>query len=139
MATRNTTISRYASISFALLATLQMAGLANAAGGSSISGQWAGKGTLILRTGAKEPVSCRVKYRRISGQTFSLTARCATSSTSIDQIGELERVGRNRYVGRVHNKQFNVSARVSVAVAGSRQRVAISSSQGRATMRLKRR
>lgn len=139
MANRNRTYSRQRSIAFALLATVHMAGLANAAGPPSISGQWAGKGTVILDSGAKEFVHCRVRYGRVAGQTFSLTARCATSSASIDQSGELTRIGRNRYVGSVHNKQFNVSARVSVTVAGTRQTVAISSAQGGATLRLKRR
>lgn len=139
MAIANTVISRCASLSLSLLATLQLAGVASAAGAPSISGQWAGRGTVVLESGAREPVRCRVQYRRVAGQTFSLTARCATGSASIDQTGELQRVGRNRYVGRVHNRQFNVSARVRITVAGSRQTVAISSAHGRATMRLKRR
>ncbi|MFY0612833.1 MAG: hypothetical protein JXQ99_14970 [Hyphomicrobiaceae bacterium] len=138
MATSNKSNPRYASIPLALLATLQMAGLA-AAGPSSISGQWVGKGTVVLDTGAKEPVRCRVQYGRVAGQNFSLSARCATGSTRIDQSGEIKRIGRNRYVGSVHNKQFNVSARISITVAGARQTVAITSAQGRATMRLKRR
>ena len=139
MATTNTANARYASISLALFATMQMAGWATAAGTTSISGQWVGKRPAVSESGTKEPVRCRVKYGRVAGQTFSLTARCATGSARIEQSGELERIGRNRYVGSVHNKQFNVSARISVTVSGTSQTVAISSAHGRATMRLKRR
>ena len=109
------------------------------AAGPSISGQWVGKGTVVLSSGAKESVRCRVRYGRVAGQTFSLTARCATGATRIDQSGELERISKNRYVGQVHNKQFGVNARVKITVAGRRQTVAISSSHGRATINLKRR
>ena len=109
------------------------------AAGPSISGQWVGKGTMVLNSGAKENVRCRVRYGRVAGQTFSLTARCATGATRIDQSGELERIGKNSYVGEVHNKQFGVNARVRITVAGRRQTVAISSSHGRATISLKRR
>lgn len=110
-----------------------------ATAGPSISGQWVGKGTVVLSSGAKERVRCRVKYGRVAGQTFSLSARCATGGTRIDQSGELERVSKNRYVGEVHNKQFGVLARVKITVAGRRQTVAISSRHGHATISLKRR
>lgn len=139
MATDSKSFARFYLVVFALLAMAQTAGLANAAGTSSISGRWVGKGTVVLNSGAKELVRCRVKYGRVAGQIFSLTARCATGATSIDQSGELERVSKNRYVGQVHNKQFGVSARVRVTVAGRRQTVAISNSQGRATISLNRR
>ena len=132
-------VSRYCLAAFTLLVMAQPGGLANAAGTSSISGQWVGGGIVVLNSGAKEHVRCRVKYGRVAGQTFSLTARCATGATRIDQSGELERVSKNRYVGQVYDKQFGVHARVRITIAGRKQTVAISSSQCRAIIRLKRR
>ena len=68
-----------------------------------------------------------------------MVARCATSGTHIDQSGQLKRLSADRYVGNIHNEQFNVTARVTVTVSGRHQTVSISSDQGSATIRLKRR
>ncbi len=121
------------------MAGLLALGPAEAAGQVSISGSWAGTGVVNLEGGNKERVTCKVKYGRIAGQDFSVDARCATSGTRVDQTGQLKRVSTNRYVGNLHNEQFNVSARVEVTVRGSRQTVSISSAQGSASLRLSRR
>ena len=110
-----------------------------AASPASISGDWAGSGLFKLKSGNKERVRCRVKYGRIAGQDFSLNARCATSGTNIDQTGKLTRVSKGRYVGNVHNEQFNVSAKIVVTVSGTHQDVSISGNEGSAQIRLKRR
>ena len=127
----------------ALAAALAMSQLAApttlAANPASISGDWAGSGTMKLQSGSKERVRCRVKYGRIAGQDFSLNARCATSGTSIDQTGKLTRVSKGRYIGSVHNEQFNVSAKITIKVSGGHQEVSISSKEGTANIRLKRR
>lgn len=123
----------------AVLATVAAASPSMAAGSASIAGSWAGSGTLRLDEGNEEKVRCRVTYGRIAGQEFSLSARCATSSNALDQTGQLKRVSENQYVGDIHNRQFNLSARVTVTVSGSQQVVAISSSHGSASLNLKRR
>lgn len=122
------------------LAAFQLASpAAHAASPASISGDWAGTGTFKLKSGNQERVRCRVKYGRIAGQDFSLNARCATSGTNIDQTGKLTRVSKSRYVGNVHNEQFNVSAKIVITVSGTHQDVSISGNEGSAKIRLKRR
>ncbi|MEM7778677.1 MAG: hypothetical protein AAF732_24115 [Pseudomonadota bacterium] len=111
----------------------------HAAGPASISGNWSGTGTVKLKSGNQERVTCRVKYGRIAGQEFSLNAKCATGSTRVDQLGELKRVSANRYVGEVQNVQFGVQARVTIVVSGQNQSVSITSDQGSASLRLRRR
>ena len=124
----------------AALAAFQLTSPAvHAASPASISGDWAGTGLVKLKSGSQERVRCRVKYGRIAGQDFSLNARCATSGTSIDQTGKLTRVSKGRYVGNVHNEQFNVSAKIVVTVSGKHQNVSISGNEGSAKIRLKRR
>ena len=132
--------SAIAAAAIAAVGTLQVASLAaQAASPASISGDWAGTGTFKLKSGNKERVRCRVKYGRIAGQDFSLNARCATSGTNIDQTGKLTRVSKSRYVGNVHNEQFNVSAKIVITVSGTHQDVSISGNEGSAKIRLKRR
>lgn len=110
-----------------------------AAGSVSITGGWPGAGYVGLKAGKRENFRCKVKYGRIAGQNFSVKALCASGSALVDQVGVLQRVANNRYVGDVHNQQFNISARVIVSVTGQSQTVKISSSEGSATLRLKRR
>ncbi len=134
IASRSNVIAMSIVLAVALAPTVGLA-----AANSSISGKWAGKGTVRLQSGKTEHVSCRVAYGRIAGQNFSLQARCATSGGRIDQAGELTRVRPNRYVGSVQNKQFNVSATIKIHVSNNKQVVIISSSEGKARIRLSRR
>lgn len=106
---------------------------------ASISGKWRGQGTLVLKSGAKEKFRCQVQYRRISGQNFSVNARCANGSASFDQTGQLQRVNNTRYVGTIRNTQFNVSGSVAISVSGNSQDVSISSREGSAKITLTRR
>lgn len=131
--------SATAGVLAAAMALFVGASAAQAASPASISGNWAGSGTVQLQSGNQERVRCRVKYGRIAGQDFSLNARCATSGTSIDQTGKLTRVSKNRYVGDVHNEQFNVRAKITITVSGRHQNVQISGNEGSAKMRLTRR
>ncbi len=135
----NKNSARLAGIAFAAAMIMQLPVQALAANGASIKGNWIGTGHVKLQSGNRERVSCRVKYGRIAGQEFSVNARCATAAAHIDQSGQLKRLSADRYVGNIHNEQFNVSARVTVTVSGGRQTVSITSDQGSATIRLKRR
>ena len=131
--------AKLAGLAIATATMVQLPGQSFAASAASIKGNWVGTGQVKLQSGNQERVSCRVKYGRIAGQEFSVVARCATSGTHIDQSGQLKRLSADRYVGNIHNEQFNVTARVTVTVSGGRQTVSISSNQGSATLRLKRR
>ncbi|MGI9522566.1 MAG: hypothetical protein ACR2PG_13055 [Hyphomicrobiaceae bacterium] len=135
---------RYGSSFVGILLTLMVfvAGASlktDSAQAASITGRWSGGGTVQLSSGGRERVRCRVTYRRIAGQRFSVYARCASSGTKIDQLGQLRRVSKSRYVGSVRNQQYNVSANVVVIVSGKRQTVSLSSSAGSARLRLRRR
>lgn len=106
---------------------------------ASITGKWRGGGTVSLKAGGKETVRCSVTYGRAGGQNFSVNARCASGAGRVDQTGVLRRVTNTKYVGTVTNKQYSVTANVTVNVNGKKQNVKISSSQGIARLQLARR
>ncbi len=137
MITQQTTL-RNIVLGLFLLTISQMA-LPHMAHAASISGNWRGGGTVTLNSGAKEYVRCRVRYGRTGGKNFSVNARCATASGKFVQVGNVRRVKKNRYIGTVRNTEFNISARVVITVRGKSQGVSLSSSEGSAKLRLKRR
>ena len=106
---------------------------------ASISGKWRGNGIATLEKGSQERVRCQVTYGRIAGQNFSLKARCASGAGRLNQVGQLTRVAKGKYVGTVVNQEFSVRARVAVTVQGNRQNVRITSNKGSANLTLQRR
>ncbi|MDX2288397.1 MAG: hypothetical protein NW217_06200 [Hyphomicrobiaceae bacterium] len=102
----------------------------------SLDGEWSGKGYVQPTQGAREQVHCRVRYTRQSGRVFSVVATCATSSFKIRQTGEVLMVTPTRYVGDFHNAEFDVSGRIRVIVAGTRQTVTLSGRAGQGSLTL---
>lgn len=114
------------------------AGVAHASA-EGIEGSWSGGGYVKPRDGQAEKVSCRVSFRRQTPTVYSVSAKCASKSATINQTGQLLKVGSNRYVGDFHNPEFDISGRVRVVVSGSSQTVTFSSPSGGGSLSLRRR
>jgi hypothetical protein len=118
------------------LVTPMMALLIGVVGGATVAkaesvvGLWRGSGFVNPSEGQRERVRCRVVYTRQSGQRYQLTARCATASANIDQVGEVRRTGRDRLSGSFYNADFNVRGRIQIRLKGNRQAVTLISDAG---------
>ena len=128
---------KYLSTVIAAASLLWIAPATETSAASSLSGSWKGGGTMTLNSGAKERVSCRVKYFRQSSTTFSMSAKCASGAGSLNQTGSLIAVGTNKYSGTVFNAKHGITANVYITLNGRKQNVSISSSAGSASLSLR--
>ena len=103
---------------------------ATVATAESVAGLWRGSGFVNPSEGQRERVRCRVVYTRQSAQRYRLTARCATASANIDQVGEVRRTGRDRLSGSFYNADFNVRGRIQIRLNGKQQAVTLISDAG---------
>jgi hypothetical protein len=95
-----------------------------------VEGLWRGSGVVNPAEGRRERVRCRVTYTRRSAQRYRVTARCATASANIDQVGEVRHTGRNRLVGSFYNADFNLRGRIQITLSGNQQAVTFISDAG---------
>ncbi len=102
-----------------------------------LAGQWTGSGFAEVTNGNKERVRCRVTYSKESAKVYAVNAVCASPSIKIYQSGVVSRATINTYLGRVHNNQFDISARVRVVVRGARQTITIKADQGSGQIKLR--
>ena len=116
---------------------------------TSLSGSWAGPGTIVLNTGAKEPIRCRAVYRvAASGADLQLELRCAGDSYKFElqsavshndgaisgTWSEVTRGAVGTITGTSSGNQINLransavfSAILAVATRGSQQSISIQS------------
>ena len=91
-----------------------------------LSGSWSGVGTIQLPSGDSERVRCRARFRSDSGDLYSMSAVCASSSARAAQTAVLERVGSNSYAGSFYNTEYNYSGSIYITVNGNRLRASLS-------------
>ena len=103
-----------------------------------LQGTWSGGGTIFYAGGTSEGARCRARYTRIAGNTYDVTAACATASTRVDQTAQVRQVAANRYAGTFYNSQYGVTGRISIVVNGRSQTVLLQGSQASARFRLSR-
>jgi len=111
-----------------------------------ISGSWKGGGTLISGQGTKEKVRCRVKITRTSRKSISLIANCASTSGKATQTMTLKAVSGSKYTGSFRNDDHNpngeavqtTTGKVVLTVRGNRLAMRMVSSEGKATVTLRR-
>lgn len=111
---------------------------AAAAEPAALQGTWSGGGTIFYSTGTSEGARCRARYTRIAGNTYDVTAACATASTRVDQSAQVRKVSANRYAGTFYNSQYGITGRISIVVNGRSQTVLLQGSQASARFRLSR-
>ena len=105
---------------------------------ATLEGSWRGAGFVKPKAGQRERVKCRVSYTRLSRKVFSVSARCASASSTLRQTGTVLMVRSNVYVGDFYNSQFDVRGRIRVTVSGTRQSVEMSSPDGSGQLSLRR-
>lgn len=86
---------------------------------ASLEGSWSGSGQVHFPSGASEAARCKASFRRAGGNSFSMSAICATPSARVQQTANLERVSANRFVGDFHNAEYNVTGSIVISVRGS--------------------
>jgi hypothetical protein len=86
---------------------------------ASLEGSWSGNGRVLFPSGASESARCRAIFRKAGGNSFSMSATCATQSARVQQTANLERVSANRFVGDFHNAEYNVTGSITISVRGS--------------------
>jgi hypothetical protein len=77
------------------VATLNVCLFSEIASSEPLQGTWSGLGYLKPTDGQRQNVSCHVSYSPQGSKVVAVSATCASSSTSIHQIGQLS-MGRAR-------------------------------------------
>ena len=83
-----------------------------------LAGNWSGGGSVTYTTGSKEKARCKASIGKLGGSSYSMNARCATASGSVDQSTTLRKVSGSSYSGRYRNTDFNVEGTIRVTQNG---------------------
>jgi hypothetical protein len=95
-----------------------------------LDGNWSGGGSLTYPSGAKESARCRASYKKKSGTSYAVSARCASASGKVEQSAVLTETGSNQYSGSFFNTEYKVDGTITVTVKGNTQNVSIVSPAG---------
>lgn len=107
--------------------------------GGSLAGTWSGGGWVSFASGNKERARCRAHYSPQGGNSYSLSATCATASGKASQQATVYQVAANRFRGSFYNSDYNVSGSIRVVLSGNSQSVTLSGDSGSASLSLSRR
>ena len=124
-------------LAFASLAALGAVG-PSVAEPAGLTGSWSGGGWVMFSTGNKEKARCHASYSRMSGDTYALSATCATSSGKASQTATVYKVADGRYRGSFFNQEYNLRGTIRVAVHGSSQSVSLAGEGASASLSLSR-
>ena len=109
-----------------------------AAQGVSLEGAWSGGGQIVFPSGEKERARCRASFRKQGGNSYGMSATCATASAKVQQTAEISLVSGNRYRGEFFNQEFGISGSVRITVNGNRLNASLSGGGGSAEFSLNR-
>lgn len=126
-------------IALTALASLAMAEPAASDKGSSLAGSWSGGGWVSFASGTREKARCRARYSHAGGNSYELSATCATASGNASQPATVYEVSPNRFRGSFHNMEYNVSGTIRIVVHGGSQSVTLAGDSGSASLNLRRR
>jgi len=104
-----------------------------------LAGSWRGGGWVSFSSGTKETAHCRAMYKRVSKDSYSVRATCATSSGKASQTATVYKVTSGRYRGSFYNIEYNVRGTIRVVVRGSSQSVSLAGDGASAALNLTRR
>jgi hypothetical protein len=99
---------------------------------AGLDGSWNGSGRITFPSGATESARCRATFRRQSGNTVGMSARCAIASVRVAQTAALARVGANRFTGDFHNPEYAMSGTITITVHGNKLNASLSGGGGSA-------
>ncbi len=105
---------------------------------ASLAGKWSGTGIIHPIDGQAERARCQIVYIKVGESSYSVKAKCASTSGKASQVATVRPVGKNTYSGSFFNAKHNATGEVSIKLNGNTQTVSMTSSVGRANMKLKR-
>ena len=104
---------------------------------ASLEGSWSGGGTVSF-AGGKEQARCKARFSRVSANSYTVNATCATASGRAAQTATVRQVGTNRYSGRFYNSEYSISGVIDIIVHGSSQIVRLTSESASGVLNLSR-
>jgi hypothetical protein len=104
----------------------------------ALEGSWSGGGEIVFPSGATERARCRASFQRKGGESFGMSAVCATSSARVQQHAEVTRVSSNRYRGEFFNQEYGLSGNIRIVVNGNSLVASLSGGGGAAQFSLRR-
>ncbi|MGE3915231.1 MAG: hypothetical protein AB7F78_05975 [Hyphomicrobiaceae bacterium] len=114
-------------------------GLSPAIGQSrSLEGTWSGGGRIVFPSGETERARCRASFRRQGGNSYGMSAVCATPSARVEQSAAVTHVTGNRYRGEFINQEFGISGSIRITVSGDSLSASLSGGGGSAEFALSR-
>ncbi len=96
----------------------------------NLEGSWSGGGTVTFPAGAKENARCRASFKKKTGATYSINARCASASGKVEQSAILTQLNENTFSGSFFNNEYKVDGTINVTVKGNVQNVSVVSPAG---------
>ena len=124
-------------LSLAALPVIGIVGPSEAEPGG-LAGSWSGGGWVSFASGSKEKARCHARYTG-GGDTYTLSATCATASGKASQTATVYKVSGSRYRGSFVNSQYNVRGSIRVVVHGRSQSISLSGDRASAQLNLSRR
>jgi hypothetical protein len=125
-------------LTLAALPVVGFIGPSTAEPGASLAGSWSGGGWVSFASGSKEKARCHARYTG-GGDTYTVSATCATASGKASQTATVYKVSGGRYRGSFVNSQYNVRGSIRVVVHGKSQSVSLSGDGASAQLSLSRR
>lgn len=104
----------------------------------ALEGTWSGGGRIVFPSGETERARCRASFRRQGGNSYGMSATCATASVRVHQNAEITRVSDNRYRGEFYNEEHGISGSIRITISGNRLSAALSGGGGSADFSLSR-
>lgn len=107
-----------------------------AAQSSGLSGSWAGGGRIVFPSGERERARCRAHFRPSGRHSYRMNAVCATASTRVEQVADIQRIGGNVYRGDFFNEQHGIAGKIRITVKGGHLNASLSGGGGHAEFAL---
>ena len=104
-----------------------------------LGGSWSGGGRVIFQGGNTERARCRAHFVRQSSKRYFMSGVCATQSARVSQTATIVQTTNNKYYGRFHNEEFNVTGTLRISIRGGRMTATLKGKAGSAVLSLRRR
>lgn len=90
----------------------------SAAEPAGLEGAWSGGGKVNFPSGETESARCRANFRKQGGNSYSMSATCATPSLRVQQTAVLRQTGPGHFAGEFHNAEYNINGSIRITVSG---------------------
>ena len=128
---------RIGAVAVGLLAGALLAPVAGAQD-ARLDGTWSGGGHIVFPSGEKERARCRASFRHQGGNSYGMSATCATPSVKVQQSAKLTHVSGNRFRGEFLNQEYGITGSVRIVVTGNRLNASLAGGGGTAEFALSR-